>query len=330
MEHTPFRLSVVVPAHNAQAFLSRCVDSVRQQTMADWELLIVENGSTDDTTAVAQQLAQEDSRIRLLHSEKGVSNARNMGIRQATGTHLTFLDADDWLLPDALSFFASMAQQYPCCDVVVGATDLQAGDEAPTVYGRENMEQALVRFLRQPTRYLTVWGKLYRTAYLRDSAVTFDSQLTHAEDSDYLIRLLGDCEQLVVTAHPVYHYFINPTSAVHGGQAGLEEKYRVSLEITGERLPYGEAVRQAYKFYVLDNLLVLLVHDTFRPGRPAAEQRLRAAAVLTVPIFRQALETAPLQEVPLVKRLVFMLARGRRLRLLQLAVRVRQWQNSRR
>ena len=104
MEHPAFRISVVVPAHNAAAFLERCVDSVRGQTRSDWELLIVENGSTDDTRQIAARLEQEDERIRLLTSEKGVSHARNEGVRQATGEYVTFLDADDWLLPDAFVF----------------------------------------------------------------------------------------------------------------------------------------------------------------------------------------------------------------------------------
>ena len=325
MEHPAFRVSVVVPAHNAAAFLERCVDSVRGQSLSNWELLIVENGSTDDTRQIAARLEQEDGRIRLLTSEKGVSHARNEGVCQATGEYVTFLDADDWLLPDAVAFFADTVRQYPACDIVTAFTDLAGHEGDVTLYEAADMETALCRFLRQPTTYLTVWGKLYRTAFLRDSGIEFDPQLTHAEDSDYLIRLLGACGQLVVTTHPLYHYYINPTSAVHGGRGGLEEKYRVSLETTAQRLPYGAAARQAYDYYILDNLLVLLVHDTFRPGRTAP--RRQAAAVLDIPVFHQALEQADLSCVGMVKRVVFTLAKKRMLLPLQWAIRVRQWQN---
>ncbi|MBQ4333278.1 MAG: glycosyltransferase family 2 protein [Clostridia bacterium] len=325
MEHSAFRLSVIVPAHNAAAFLERCADSVRAQTMPDWELLIVENGSTDDTRQIAARLEQEDPRIRLLTSEKGVSHARNEGVRCATGEYITFLDADDWLLPDAFAFFAAMVREHPACDMVTATTDRLGREGEVTVYEQADMEAALCRFLQQPTAYLTVWGKLYRTAFLRDSGVSFDPRLTHAEDSDYLIRLLGGCRQLVVTAQPLYHYYINPTSAVHGGQSGLEEKYRVSLETTADRVPFGAAARRAYDYYVLDNLLVLLVHDTFRPGRHAP--RRQAAAVLDIPVFRRALERADLSCVGTVKRVVFTLAKKRMLLPLEWAIRVRQWQN---
>ncbi len=323
-----FGISVIVPAYNAANFLERCANSVLSQSETAWELLIVENGSTDDTTAVAEQLAQRDVRIRVLHSEKGVSNARNLGIEQAVFAYTTFLDADDWLAPGCFAFFREMAQAYPDCDLITGETDRQAGSDLRQLYGQDAIEQARVLFLRQPTRYLTVWGKLYRTARLQESAVRFDPALTHAEDSDYLIRLLRECSQVLVTDQPVYHYYINPESAVHGGQSGLLQKYSRSLECTEQALAAeSEAVQEAFLFYVLDNLLVLLVHDTFRPKQPAREQFRQATEVLETPVFRDALERAPLGQAPLIKRVVFSLAKGRRLRLLRLAVAVRQWQN---
>ena len=326
-----FGISVIVPAYNAAAFLERCADSVLSQSEAAWELLIVENGSTDDTAAVARRLTGRDSRIRLLHSEKGVSNARNLGIEQAAFDYITFLDADDRLAPGCFAFFREMAETYPDCDLIVGDADRQTDSGFRQLYEKDAVEQALVLFLRQPTRYLTVWGKLYRTACLQKSTVRLDPSLTHAEDSDYLIRLLRDCKRVLVTDHPVYHYYINPTSAVHGSQSGLLAKYSTSLEATGASLASeSEAVRQAFFFYVLDNLLVLLVHDTFRAGRPAAEQYRQAKVVLETAVFRHALEQAPLEQAPLLKRIAFWLAKGRHLRLLRLTVVLRQWQNKRR
>ena len=323
-------ISVVVPAYNAEAFLEQCVRSVQEQAMADWELLIVENGSTDETYALAQRFARGDARIRVLQSKKGVSYARNVGIQQATGEYITFLDADDWLLPDALSYFRRMALKHPAADIIVAATDRQAQKSTPAVYTEVTMERALVQFMRQPTRYLTAWGKLYRTSFLQESQVRFDIRLTHAEDSDYLIRLLGDCRRLVLTDYPVYHYFINPYSAVRSGQVDLAEKYRLSLECTRGRLPFGELAKKNYPFYVLDNLLVLLAHDTFHHRHTSAQQRRRAAAVLKIPIFRWALEEAPIRHATFIKRMVLAMAKGRRLYLLQLAVWARQLQNRRR
>lgn len=327
MAETPCLITVVIPAHNAEAYLEQSVACVCGQQGADWELLIVENGSTDGTAMLAERLAAQDSRIRVLHSEKGVSHARNLGIEQAKGDYLTFLDADDRLLPQALSFFSRMVEQYPDTDVIVATTDRRAGNNSPEVYTGSAMEQVLVRFLRRPTRYLTAWGKLYRTALLQESEARFDPSLSHGEDSDYVIRLLGDCRHLVLTEHPVYHYFLNPHSTVRSGRADLAERYSQALEKTRHRLPFGEATRRSYPFYVLDNLLVLFTNDTFHPYRPAAQQRRRAKEVLAMPVFRDALREADVGETTFIKRVVFAMARNGHLCLLQAAVWLRRAQN---
>ncbi len=331
MEQSACRISVIVPAYNAAPYLKRCYESLLAQSASDWEMLIVENGSTDGTTALGERLAQQDSRVRLLHSEKGVSRARNLGIDEARGEYTTFLDADDRLLPDAFEVFLRAAGAHPACEVIVGGTDGVAEGQPDTVYEGARIDEARVLFLRHPTRYLTVWGNLYRTAFLQASAVRFDPALTHAEDSDYLIRLLADCRELLLTDTPVYHYTVSDASAVHGQAGKLAEKYRASLEATARQLAEESAdIREAFDFYVLDNLLVLLVHDVFCSAKSARAQRQDAAAVLDIPIFRHALERAPLGQAPIVKRLAYTAAKKKRLCLLQLIVRLRQWQNRQR
>lgn len=325
------RISVIVPAYNAAPYLARCYDSLCVQSMPEWEMLIVENGATDDTTAVGERLAEKDSRVRLVHSDKGVSHARNRGIDEARGDYTTFLDADDWLLPDAFEVLLNAAERYPDSDVIVGGTDGVAEGQPDKVYDAAQVQEARMLFLQKPTRYLMVWGNLYRTAFIQHSEVRFDPALTHAEDSDYLIRLLKDCHKLVLIDQAVYHYYINPDSAVHGQAGKLAEKYRRSLEATERHLADEcDAVREAFYFYVLDNLLVLLVHDTFASDRPARLQRRDAAAVLKLPIFRRALERAPLAQAGKVKHLVFLAAKKRWMLILQLVIRLRQWQNRRR
>ncbi len=331
MEQSACRISVIVPAYNAAFYLERCYQSLLAQSVTDWEMLIVENGSTDDTAAVGERLAQQDSRVWLLHSEKGVSHARNLGIAEARGEYTTFLDADDRLLSNAFEVFLHAAGAHPACEVIVGGTDGVAEGGPDTVYEGARVEEARVLFLRHPTRYLTVWGKLYRTAFLQNSAVRFDPALTHAEDSDYLIRLLADCHGLVLADAAVYRYTVSAESAVHGQAGKLAAKYRASLEATARQLAEeSAAIREAFHFYVLDNLLVLLVHDTFCSAKSARAQRQDATAVLDTPIFRHALACAPLGQAPLVKRLAYTAAKRKCLRLLQLIIRVRQWQNRRR
>ena len=96
------KVSVIIPAHNAESYISRSVCSVLEQSYSDFEVIIVENGSTDRTMEICKQLSEKDRRIRVCQSEKGVSNARNKGLDLACGEWIFFLDADDWLEKESL------------------------------------------------------------------------------------------------------------------------------------------------------------------------------------------------------------------------------------
>ena len=91
-------ISVIVPVYRARDFLQKCTDSILAQTFSDLELLLIDDGSPDDSGALCDRIAQTDPRVRVFHQENGgVSAARNLGLAQAAGTWLAFADADDWL-----------------------------------------------------------------------------------------------------------------------------------------------------------------------------------------------------------------------------------------
>ena len=112
------KFSIIIPAYNAEKFIHLAVKSVQKQSVDDWELIIVENGSKDDTTAVCEKFLN-DRRVSLLHSKKGVSAARNIGIEAARGTWLVFLDADDQLLENALQKYLEIDNEYSP-DLIIG------------------------------------------------------------------------------------------------------------------------------------------------------------------------------------------------------------------
>ena len=94
-------LSVIVPVYNTKEILSRCIDSVLSQSFSDFELLLVDDGSTDESGAVCDAYSAKDSRVRVLHKKNGgVSSARNVGMENANGQWLTFIDSDDWIRED--------------------------------------------------------------------------------------------------------------------------------------------------------------------------------------------------------------------------------------
>lgn len=105
------KVSIIVPVYNEEKHLNRCVDSVLCQTYSDLELLLVDDGSTDNSSAICDEYAQLDSRVRVFHKENGgVSKARNLGISKANAEWIMFLDSDDYLMKDALEILISLAR----------------------------------------------------------------------------------------------------------------------------------------------------------------------------------------------------------------------------
>ena len=91
-------ISVIVPVYNTEKYLHRCVDSILAQTFTDFELLLIDDGSTDKSGAICDEYAQKDSRVRVFHKENGgVSSARNVGLKNGRGEWISFVDSDDWV-----------------------------------------------------------------------------------------------------------------------------------------------------------------------------------------------------------------------------------------
>ena len=101
-------ISIIVPVYNAEKWLERCLDSIVAQTYTDWELLLIDDGSTDDSATICDEYAAKDERIRVFHKENGgVVQARRIGVEQSHGEFIYFVDSDDAILPDTLEMMCN-------------------------------------------------------------------------------------------------------------------------------------------------------------------------------------------------------------------------------
>ena len=114
-------ISVIVPVYKTEKYLDRCVSSILKQTFTDFELLLIDDCSPDDAGAMCERYAAEDARIRVIHNvhNMGLSEVRNIGIRESAGDYVTFVDSDDCIVPEAFETLISI-QQYTCADITIG------------------------------------------------------------------------------------------------------------------------------------------------------------------------------------------------------------------
>ena len=217
------KISAIIPVYGAEEHLCACIDSVLSQSYQNFELLLIDDESPDNSGAICDRYVEKDSRIKVFHrSHQGVSGSRNFGIQQARGEYIAFIDADDLVQPcymeklyeaivsDDKNSIAICAMQY-----LVGET-LAAKQEPLSDYQREK-DSVYSQYL-EPIITRKIHGSscriLYPTQLLRKYQIVF-SDCKIAEDQLFLIEVISHCRNIWVCKEPLYLYRQNEQSASH-------------------------------------------------------------------------------------------------------------------
>lgn len=226
------KVSVVIPCYNLEKVIGRCLDSLLSQTYENLEILVVDDGSKDDSTVVVGAYAQRDSRVQLIcQPNGGPSAARNHGIDLATGEYLMFIDGDDYVADTYVQRFAEAAED---CDVVIGGFCGVEPDGTLGVVEQEtfccNRETYLREYYSQTVAKRTIFGpynKLFRRATVGD--VRFDRSIAIREDGIFVLEVLARCQWFRGIDYSGYYYVQNDTgsslvSKFHPGEPAINQR----------------------------------------------------------------------------------------------------------
>lgn len=208
-------ISVIIPVYNIESDLQdfhRCIQSVLSQTYVHFELLLINDGSTDRTAEICEEYACNDHRIRLLCKQNGgVSTARNLGLDHAAGEWVMFIDDDDWIEKECLE--TCMKAASPDVDLVVFSYKWKAEERLPDTefHTRKEIARILPHY-SCTMAFISVWGKLYKKENIDSSSLRFDVALRNGEDSHFFLRYLLCCHHMLFLSGVFYHYDIHPTS----------------------------------------------------------------------------------------------------------------------
>lgn len=299
-------ISFVIPAYNASVYLERVINSIVVDSSFnnEFEIIIVENGSTDDTTEIAKLFAAKYSNIQVLHSEKGVSNARNMGVMHANGEWIAFVDADDRLTDDALKIFLHDINNQDVDLFLYGhekggafvrVTDNEHGD---TYYDSQILDFR-VSMLENPTRYMQVWAKLFKKELIIKNGIMFDAQLRLSEDSDFTMQYSKVCEKIYVSPQVTYRYTIDNVSTMRGNYEDKINDYVLAMNRTYEKIKEDDdRIVSAFQKYILMHLNIALVRDVFCMSNSVSFSKKieRMKEVVQEDIFLNAISFVKIQE----------------------------------
>lgn len=254
------RLSIIVPMYNRRAYIEECVASIRRQTYTDWELWLVDDASTDGTVDLCRDLMQADSRIKLAEQpyNQGVSAARNLGLEMAQGDYITFVDSDDYLLPEGLAHMMRVAAAAKADVVWSRGRYYDQGAEQPLLTAFDGSEErqgvrqlpldigARITLIFQHSGWIgAVWNRIYRRDFLEQHHLRF-AKLSANEDTLFNFICLCKARKYLITDELYYVYRLSEDSILRKEKTldNLEVQVQDTFRLTEllwqklEELPY--------------------------------------------------------------------------------------------
>lgn len=214
MQENP-KISVVVPVYNVEVYLHRCVDSILSQDFTDLELLLIDDGSIDHSGELCDEYAIYDSRVKVFHqNNEGVSSARNIGINNAKGEFIHFVDADDWIEKDT---YSSIFSQQHMADITYISNVEHLEDGTTVTYSmpcifcdsREEIEKAILYLKDNNSKYPFfgfTWNKIFRTDIIKNNSLNFINDFALFEDEIFTDIYCKYIKSINILSVPLYHY----------------------------------------------------------------------------------------------------------------------------
>lgn len=233
------KISVIVPVYKSEKYLEYCVESILNQTYKNIELILIDDGSPDQSAEICDEYARKDSRVRVIHKENGgVSTARNAGLDVAKGDYLTFVDSDDYLEADMYEKMMAKMKEYDCdivmCDCVKEYGDyreIYSHDIREGYYNKEQLEQEYyphllmmenVEYPATISNWLLLWKKSLNLEDMR-----YEPGIRYSEDLLFGAKLMYRAQSFYyMKGETYYHYVMNPNSASHTYNPDKWDDYR--------------------------------------------------------------------------------------------------------
>lgn len=318
------KVSVIVPIYNVEKTLERCVKSLQNQTLQDLELILVDDGATDHSGSLADELAKHDERIRVIHKKnEGLGLTRNAGIESATGDYIGFVDSDDYVDASMYEKLWNEAERTGS-DIVYGGyarvydgkVSSNIGFEKPeTFQGEEQLAQLMLGMLASPadapedSKYgATVCKGIYRRELLMKDQIRFHSEREIvSEDSVFQIDVLSAAGQASVLDEIFYFYEYNPESLTSVYRKGRFEQNKKLYQLASEKIEkqfHSPEAAGQYTRNFIAAVRVCLMQEVFHEEENGKKQAVKnMKAMNTDPLLQKVLSEYPWKKLPIKKRI---------------------------
>lgn len=240
-------ISIIVPVYKAEKYLSKCIESILNQTYKDFELILIDDGSPDNSGQICDEFANKDNRIVVIHQEnKGVSAARNAGIKISKGVWLTFIDADDYIETNHLLIFYENAIINEDCEMIEIShrlLTLQSKASNDISIKKSNLKDAIDFLTSQ------VWNYFFRNSIIKENNISFALNLKYAEDIVFICEYLSMINYVLLIDSQTYIYNNNNVSATTNISVESNDNHLRSAELL---IPYKEKIPEIITLFIYD------------------------------------------------------------------------------
>lgn len=218
-----YKISVIVPVYNAEQYLNQCIDSILNQTLDSFELILLNDGSKDGSGAICDEYAEKYDNVSVYHLENGgPARARNIGISKAKGEYIGFVDSDDYIDEKMYEVLFSESQERNA-DIVMCTYSIKSENETvlcnmnyEAYYDSDSMKELILRYSSTDHNGLfSVCNKIFRRQLIVDNRLVFDEQLIRAEDAWFVFDCLKCAKKVSFINEPFYYYRQVETSTMH-------------------------------------------------------------------------------------------------------------------
>lgn len=259
-------VTIIVPVFNKQKVLKKCVDSITEQTYRDIEIILIDDGSTDDSWKICEELARQNGKIRVFHKENGgVSSARNLGIQEARGKYIQFVDADDYLFPTITENLVEAIEDNNAELVICGYEQIKQGKSV--VFAPERVDRCMVGELGSHVKGLfkyffinSPWNKLYLRDKIREG---FPEDLSLGEDLTFNLRYMENINYVTVLNKALYYYINDDTgnSLSHNKRSEVidikERLFKSSVQFCRSYMNSEDAIADISNIFMLNIMYTL-------------------------------------------------------------------------
>lgn len=276
-------VSIIVPVYNAEKYLDKCISSILSQNLDNWELILVDDGSGDNSGMICDEFAAKNNRIKVIHKDNaGVSAARNTGMQHATGDYIGFVDADDWIKPDMYSRMLEYGRRNNADIVMCDAFTVYSNGKAEAdtitalngdnILTKENITSDLLLEIAG-----SVWRCIYRREMIQMNNIQFPVGIKFSEDRIFNLYAIGKADAVVYMKEGLYNRYVNLESAVHSFHTDYFGRFKAAAAAIDAAIENAwnndKEIQTAYLGQLVNGALMAVCNYYYRTSTLTAKER---------------------------------------------------------